>query len=360
MRTTVDSTLMHRLVCEVHREFSPIPLCPWPGCSKGIAASEVNLRSPQNHVATYRRVEWPSRNDESKSYTWSLLNMPLTFGLRRVVWRECLREGLLDRAPTKPPIVYHYTDPAGFLGILESRSLWLSDYSYLNDPSEIRYGVSLAQDRLHRLGEGDHCGLLQEWAKSIAVDDTRVYLACFSREGESISHWREYGDIAVGFEYSTGMFGYTNTTTEHYVVYDRKRQEEIIDLVGNTVRASYDQDWPVRPPEGWEWLTTVLMSVLVLFKDPAYRDEREFRIAHVDHPSLRSAESVRFRAAAGRIIPYMTTRQISHAEQPVILPIADVWLSGRASEALQRGVREALAHHGYSGVSVEKSQIPIR
>jgi hypothetical protein len=34
------------------------------------------------------------------------------------------------------PSVFHYTDSAGLLGILSSRSLFATDYRYLNDAAE--------------------------------------------------------------------------------------------------------------------------------------------------------------------------------------------------------------------------------
>jgi hypothetical protein len=36
-------------------------------------------------------------------------------------------------------------------GIIEHRALWCTDVAYLNDPSEIKYGVSIAADGIVRL-----------------------------------------------------------------------------------------------------------------------------------------------------------------------------------------------------------------
>ena len=35
--------------------------------------------------------------------------------------------------------IYHYTSIQGLKGILESKSLWLTHYKFLNDPNEMRY-----------------------------------------------------------------------------------------------------------------------------------------------------------------------------------------------------------------------------
>lgn len=36
-------------------------------------------------------------------------------------------------------LAFHYTSPAGFLGILSNKCIWLSDCDYLNDASESDY-----------------------------------------------------------------------------------------------------------------------------------------------------------------------------------------------------------------------------
>src|SRR4030067_3353051 len=54
----------------------------------------------------------------------------------------------------KPPqLIYHYTDDAGLKGIIESGKLRLSDIFSLNDPSELRHGLSFAEKILNSKAE---------------------------------------------------------------------------------------------------------------------------------------------------------------------------------------------------------------
>ena len=57
-------------------------------------------------------------------------------------------EKLLSQRPSA--ILYHYTSPAGLLGIVKSRSLWASGIHYLNDSSEYRHAVGVLQDCARR------------------------------------------------------------------------------------------------------------------------------------------------------------------------------------------------------------------
>ena|ERR1700732_3664945 len=43
-------------------------------------------------------------------------------------------------------ILYHYTNTVGLQGILKSRSLWASDYRFLNDTREFHYGLDIVTD----------------------------------------------------------------------------------------------------------------------------------------------------------------------------------------------------------------------
>ncbi len=45
---------------------------------------------------------------------------------------------------------YHYTTAAGLRGILESKSLWVTDHRFLNDTSEFTHGWAIVFDALKR------------------------------------------------------------------------------------------------------------------------------------------------------------------------------------------------------------------
>lgn len=43
-----------------------------------------------------------------------------------------------------PESLYHYTDAAGLLGILDNNSLYATHVAYLNDSQELAYGMQMA------------------------------------------------------------------------------------------------------------------------------------------------------------------------------------------------------------------------
>ncbi len=47
---------------------------------------------------------------------------------------------------TDPDVLFHYTNAAGLIGIVQEEVLWASDAEFLNDAQETRYG----REDLHR------------------------------------------------------------------------------------------------------------------------------------------------------------------------------------------------------------------
>jgi len=47
-----------------------------------------------------------------------------------------------------PNVLYHYTSADGLIGILTSKSIWLTDLRYMNDLSELQYANQLIEKRL--------------------------------------------------------------------------------------------------------------------------------------------------------------------------------------------------------------------
>jgi hypothetical protein len=44
--------------------------------------------------------------------------------------------------------LYHYTTAAGLEGIIRTKSFWASDYRFLNDPREFRYGLDIFEQEM--------------------------------------------------------------------------------------------------------------------------------------------------------------------------------------------------------------------
>src|SRR5436190_12852489 len=97
-----------------------------------------------------------------------------------------------------PETLYHYTSTAGLHGIISTGKLWASNYSFLNDSSELQYGRQIALEVLAERASqatGKTRSLLRDVAHDFDVVAGVVdyYLTCFCRTPDLLSQWRGYG-----------------------------------------------------------------------------------------------------------------------------------------------------------------------
>jgi len=103
-----------------------------------------------------------------------------------------------------PPVVYHYTTDAGLRGILQSGRIWLTDIFSLNDPSELRHGLSRAQAILNQKaasGPPESKMFAKDFASlDKGLDRAAHYFVCsFSEAGDDLGQWRAYADNGRGY-----------------------------------------------------------------------------------------------------------------------------------------------------------------
>ncbi len=108
-----------------------------------------------------------------------------------------------------PQTLWHYTTYAAFERIMESKTVWATDYRFLNDRQEFRHSKDLAIELLadepeligfqfparEYLNKGVdavlHKGMLRE-------DAVRIMVASFSEHGDQLSQWRGYAANSSG------------------------------------------------------------------------------------------------------------------------------------------------------------------
>jgi hypothetical protein len=97
-----------------------------------------------------------------------------------------------------PEFLYHYTSQDGLLGIVQSRAIWATNISYMNDATEF----GLARDRL--LEE-----IRTRYIRKASVDvvswittkitDSPICVSCFCEDGDLLSQWRGYAGDGYGY-----------------------------------------------------------------------------------------------------------------------------------------------------------------
>lgn len=98
--------------------------------------------------------------------------------------------------------IYHYTDPAGMLGIITGRVLWATEASGMNDLAEIRQGWEFIRKWLATQSQDDdvlsdmrdvaRAGPEEMWYGTAPSVDN-VFVLCATQAGDDANQWRLYG-----------------------------------------------------------------------------------------------------------------------------------------------------------------------
>ncbi len=288
------------------------------------------------------------------------------------------RIGVFDFAPDQ--IVWHYTDGPGFLGILQSSTLFATQVSSLNDPDETKYATDLYKEVVKQLiaesADDPHAvaffNIVLEAVKEDPYSPThgtsKFFVTSFSADENDLAQWRLYGGqnpYAIGF-YARGLNREANSQL-YRVIYDREKQRTFVreiaeatlrffreGLVGE--RLDDPEKWARMFFEAWdEWV----YKLAPLAKDACWRTENEFRIVH----ELKASEfpKVRFRqknTVLARYLPLETTTWVKR--RAPLLPIAKIWIGPGERQAFTRiSVNLLLEQMGYADVPVEISDLRI-
>lgn len=210
---------------------------------------------------------------------------------------------------TAPDQLFHYTTYGGLRGIIESRSLWLSDARFLNDRNEIRHFHQRLRAAIDRrllasvAGSDEHQILVEflRWRESFSDTDdwphSPIYVASFCTDPDLISQWQGYaagGGVAIGFDTKqlrSWAFRHKDDAGRRaYLgrcIYDDAEKDSVLDtflfdilksalpLLSN---AGPMASIPLYQTLDFQGRLDELYYISALFKDKSFKAESEWRI----------------------------------------------------------------------------------
>jgi hypothetical protein len=257
----------------------------------------------------------------------------------------------MDR--TLPPTLYHYTSPAGLLGIVESRSFWLTDCAYLNDSSELTHADSVlvkvvdekTQEGLTPVAEAYLGAIKRRLEEGVFLTSLT---GSFSENGDLLSQWRAYcpvnGGYSIGFrsnfiETTIGGFSYTLRSC----IYESGTQEQ---LIRKHLDLALLQDSEDHVFQNFELFYRFLRPRM---KHDSFSEEREWRLLSVD--PLETIQGLRFRPGASFLIPYVPITFVDNQ-----LPIQEIIVGPcKHPDLAAMALRRMLDTQGQSHISVRLS-----
>jgi hypothetical protein len=291
----------------------------------------------------------------------------------------------LPTSPEPPPVLYHYTDASALNAILHSRVLRATNAILLNDENEIKYSLKLLKacidDRSGAadLGAPNTTSDRAMWATvQELLRFTEVYVSCFCESGDLLSQWRGYGErgrYALGYS-SESLSRITKGRLALVKVNysQRDHEQHIRDLVSRW-RTQLENAPLQDEDDRSRWIGELIFAeaftaLAVGFKDPAFAEEREWRLVY-RYSSRSTSEGAQLDDGLGLqfdvvvrgnlLVPYVTLGAPDGEagrlppSRIVVGPTRDPVLAGYA-------VERSLKLLGYpsNSVRVDHSAVPLR
>lgn len=139
-----------------------------------------------------------------------------------------------------PNHLYHYTSAAGLIGILSSKSFWLTDLRYMNDMSELQYAQQVIERCISdKMNVPSLTEIQKEFLSRISRtyspfgSSASIYSASFCENGNLLSQWRAYrgqgGGYALGFDFFHAIRLLDKPCVLRKVIYDVRDQNKLVD-----------------------------------------------------------------------------------------------------------------------------------
>lgn len=272
--------------------------------------------------------------------------------------------------PEVDQLVWHYTNAAGALGIINGQEIWASSVPFLNDSAEIWHGLTLIEDaaRERQQFHGFTARILAHARSQQAFDLLDSYVLSASMNESSYPHFVEYGQYAIGFNPGMSLTKAVRDNPDasspplhpgfetgwRRVLYERdeKRQqaerllsalEEIEDLRGTS------------DPDGEGHLAAIecVVRTAAHMKDELFRHEHEVRLYG---RARRTDAEVSYRARGEMVVPYIKIMadQDHPSRSGRLLPLMGVGLGpGLDAKSAKIGLDALLRSKGYDWISVE-------
>jgi hypothetical protein len=286
------------------------------------------------------------------------------------------------------------------MGILDSGRLRATDLRYLNDTSELHFGLtemlrayetttqapsqrqSLADElaelyhaddwqRIGKLKLSEFVALPAERFAPIANaivnslgDAVIIGVACFCGEGDLLSQWRGYGigGYALGFD----AHALRAAVKDRYlpltpVFYGKPSVRSILRSTTSQAIELIDDRSKQQPSEIRSAITLPLLGMAAQVKHPTFNSEQELRLGDV---ALADPSAWKFREGRLGVVPYVDVDLRDPTSE--LIPLREVRLAPGPEVALREtAVRALLRSKGYpltgrGAVSVNPSNIPFR
>ena len=280
-------------------------------------------------------------------------------------------------------ILYHYTKPEKLLNILESGTIRFSNALYLNDKEEVTYSYKLIVNLIEqmdclneKLFEKVHEHFLSKYQNIINGEDNfnykyEYYTISFSTDGDNLILWNNYSKRQNYTGYNIGfckqdLLADMEKQGFHSVygniIYDEQKQIDVLKLIFEKWNRQFNKVENLGKPQKKSdkeldilfELIDILSIISLFFKNPHFKDEKEYRIIFINNFKISSFKQTKIFEKNGLFIPYIEYKFLKKTVSCVnIGPTLD-------ENIFYTSTCRMLSNFGYGNKTINRSKIPLR
>lgn len=300
-------------------------------------------------------------------------------------------DGLLKKIPRVKKILddgsntnlYHYTKPEKLLSILESGTIRFSNALYLNDKEEVTYSYKLIVNLIEKMPELNSAlfskikDYFYKKYKNIIdgeanfLNKYEYYTISFSTDSDNLTLWNNYskGQTYTGYNIGfckkdliTDMEKQGFHSVYGNIIYEKEKQITVLKLIFEKWNKQFEKTLKVKKTQKTTEkqqdilfeLTDILSIISLFFKNPYFKDEKEYRIIFISHFNSGSYKQTKIFEKNGLFIPYIEYKFLKKTVSSInIGPTLD-------ENIFYTSTCRMLANFGYEKKTINRSKIPLR
>ena len=304
---------------------------------------------------------------------------------------------LIYKNINKAELLYHYTSIEGLFGIIDNNCFHVSNIEYLNDSREYEYGIGVFEKVIGeylqiKTNSSDEFKqyLLNCLMKLVNTRIGEVFTLSFCSDKDKLSQWRGYSQKAQGVciefsekelaninrnlspEYFDEASNFNSIYFANRIIYNKEEQIKIAKkIVEQFIKHGEECRGRILDKSIIEYLEIHfihhILSCLILFKDPSFEEESEWRIYiinHIKNSNNIENRSVKFKIRNNIITPYIELTTLDKSKDGISLkklPITKVIVGPSMQQKyVIKSIENFLQYRDYCKIEVVPSQIPLR
>jgi hypothetical protein len=265
-----------------------------------------------------------------------------------------------------PSVLWHYTSFAAMQGIVTSKTIWASEYRFLNDEEEFLHAKKLADSVIDDEPASTSSGfrLRDELRKIVNLafnsgqmheERLRIMVASFSAVTDQLSQWRGYAggstgvSIGLDLRHMRAAAGISTTVTFAPCLYKASEKRALLKAIFAECSRGLEEYWDATVKAGrtkitegniidprliWQNIRSDgkalddllflihrnlqydLLRIAPLLKNESFSEEEEWRLVlPIETILLPTNRKIEFRATSNSLIPYVAYPLLSQNQE---------------------------------------------